>query len=113
LSTRTADVTRSGDVSGTGMPIVPREASRRPAGTSLVSEVYLGRQPIYDGLREIQAYELLYRGAARDTTALIADGDRASAEVMLKAFLEIGLQTSRHRGRCSSTSASRCWASIR
>jgi EAL and modified HD-GYP domain-containing signal transduction protein len=75
------------------MPSVSREVSRWPAGTSLVSEVYLGRQPIYDGLREIQAYELLYRGAARDTTALIADGDRASAEVMLKAFLEIGLQT--------------------
>ncbi len=75
------------------MPLVPLEPPRRPAGTSLVSEVYLGRQPIYDALREIQAYELLYRGAARDTTAVIPDGDRASAEVMLKAFLEIGLQT--------------------
>jgi hypothetical protein len=62
-------------------------------GSRLVSEVFLGRQPIYDGKREIQAYELLYRGAARDSTALIGDGDRASAEVMLKAFLEIGLQT--------------------
>lgn len=59
----------------------------------LVTEGYLGRQPIYDGRREIQAYELLYRGAARDTAAIISDGDRASAEVMLKAFLEIGLQT--------------------
>ena len=86
-------MTRSGNSSSTGIPIVPREASRWPAGASLVSEVYLGRQPIYDGLREIQAYELLYRGAARDTTAVISDGDRASAEVMLKAFLEIGLQT--------------------
>ena len=93
MSTRIADVTGSGNSSSTGMPIVPREVSRWPAGASLVSEVYLGRQPIYDGLREIQAYELLYRGAARDTTAVISDGDRASAEVMLKAFLEIGLQT--------------------
>ena len=93
MSTRTEDVTRPGNSSRTGMPIVPREVSRLPAGASLVSEVYLGRQPIYDGLREIQAYELLYRGAARDTTAVISDGDRASAEVMLKAFLEIGLQT--------------------
>ena len=75
------------------MPAAPTEVSRWPAGTSLVSEVFLGRQPIYDGLREIQAYELLYREAARDTTAVISDGDRASAEVMLKAFLEIGLQT--------------------
>jgi EAL and modified HD-GYP domain-containing signal transduction protein len=75
------------------MPLVPLEPSRWPAGTNLVSEVYLGRQPIYDPRREIQAYELLYRGAARDTTAVISDGDRASAEVILKAFLEIGLQT--------------------
>ncbi len=72
---------------------MPREVPRFPAERGLVSEVFLGRQPIYDSLREIQAYELLYRGAARDTTALISDGDRASAEVMLKAFLEIGLQT--------------------
>jgi len=81
------------DVGRTRKPLVPRELSRLPAETGLVSEVFLGRQPIYDALREIQAYELLYRGAARDTTALISDGDRASAEVMLKAFLEIGLQT--------------------
>jgi c-di-GMP phosphodiesterase len=59
----------------------------------MVSEVFLGRQPIYDAQREIQAYELLYRGAARDTSAVISDGDRASAEVVLKAFLEIGLNT--------------------
>lgn len=62
-------------------------------GPGLVTEAYLGRQPIYDARREIQAYELLYRGAAHHTTAIITDGDRASAEVMLKAFLEIGLQT--------------------
>lgn len=53
--------------------------------------VYLGRQPIYDAKREIRAYELLYRGAAGDTTARFTDADQASAEVMLKAFLEIGL----------------------
>jgi c-di-GMP phosphodiesterase len=64
-----------------------------PGQAALVSDIFIGRQPIYDAQREIQAYELLYRGAARDTTAMITDGDRASAEVMLKAFLEIGLQT--------------------
>ncbi|HXN49652.1 MAG TPA: HDOD domain-containing protein [Bryobacteraceae bacterium] len=93
MTTRIADAKRPGDSIGTALPVVRREISRLPAGTGLVSEVYLGRQPIYDALREIQAYELLYRGAARDTTAVISDGDRASAEVMLKAFLEIGLQT--------------------
>ncbi len=70
-----------------GMPLDIADA-RMP----LVSEAFLGRQPIYDAKREIQAYELLYRGAASDTTAKISDADQASAEVMLKAFLEIGLQ---------------------
>ena len=55
--------------------------------------VYLGRQPIYGANREIRAYELLYRRAAGDTTARFRDADRASAEVMLNAFLEIGLPT--------------------
>ena len=55
--------------------------------------VYLGRQPIYGANREIRAYELLYRGAAGDVTARFDDADQASAEVMLKAFLEIGLPT--------------------
>jgi EAL and modified HD-GYP domain-containing signal transduction protein len=55
--------------------------------------VYLGRQPIYGANRDIRAYELLYRGAASDITARFRDADQASAEVMLKAFLEIGLPT--------------------
>ena len=57
-----------------------------PAGS-----VYLGRQPIYGIDREIRAYELLYWQAQTDTSAPVDDGDRASADVMLKAFLEIGL----------------------
>src|SRR5450759_4624404 len=36
---------------------------------------------------------MIYRRAAGDTTALFLDADQASAEVMLKAFLEIGLPT--------------------
>jgi EAL and modified HD-GYP domain-containing signal transduction protein len=55
--------------------------------------VYLGRQPIYGANREIRAYELLYRRAASDTAAHFQDADQASADVMLKAFLEIGLLT--------------------
>jgi EAL and modified HD-GYP domain-containing signal transduction protein len=41
--------------------------------------------------REIHAYELLYRRAAHDTAAFVTDADQASADVILKAFLEIGL----------------------
>jgi c-di-GMP phosphodiesterase len=55
--------------------------------------VYIGRQPIYGPDREIRAYELLYRRNASDTTANFHNADQASADVMLKAFLEIGLPT--------------------
>lgn len=88
-----ADTAQSHDSDRTATPHASWKPQRLFSDTGLVSEVFLGRQPIYDAKREIQAYELLYRGAARDTTALISDGDRASAEVILKAFLEIGLQT--------------------
>jgi EAL and modified HD-GYP domain-containing signal transduction protein len=56
-------------------------------------ECFLGRQPIYDARREIRAYELLYRRNVADGAARISNGDQASAEVLLKAFLEIGLPT--------------------
>jgi EAL and modified HD-GYP domain-containing signal transduction protein len=60
---------------------------RNPAGGT----VYLGRQPIYGANRDIRAYELLYRRAATDTAADVQNADVASAQVMLQAFLEIGL----------------------
>lgn len=54
-------------------------------------ECFLGRQPIYDGNREIRAYELLYRHNVADSTASFTSGDEASAKVLLRAFIEIGL----------------------
>jgi EAL and modified HD-GYP domain-containing signal transduction protein len=54
-------------------------------------ECFLGRQPIYDARREIRAYELLYRRNALDGGAHFFNGDQASADVLLKAFFEIGL----------------------
>jgi EAL and modified HD-GYP domain-containing signal transduction protein len=55
------------------------------------NSVYLGRQPIYGPRREIRGYELLYRRCLGDNAARITDGDRASAEVLLKTIVEIGL----------------------
>src|ERR1051326_8034981 len=52
---------------------------------------FLGRQPIYDARRTIRAYELLYRRSDGEVGANFFSGDRASAGVLLKAFLEIGL----------------------
>ena len=54
--------------------------------------VYLGRQPIYGSNREIRGYELLYRRALGDNGARFSDANQATADVMLKAILEIGLQ---------------------
>ena len=51
----------------------------------------LGRQPIYDAARQIRGYELLYRHRASDTEADVLNPDQASASVVLKAFLELGL----------------------
>jgi EAL and modified HD-GYP domain-containing signal transduction protein len=53
---------------------------------------YLGRQPIYGPNREIRGYELLYRRGSGDRTAQFNDANHATADVMLKAILEIGLQ---------------------
>ena len=64
-----------------------------PAKLASEATAYVGRQPIYGANREIRGYELLYRRHASDTSASFQDADRASADVMLKAFLEIGLPT--------------------
>jgi EAL and modified HD-GYP domain-containing signal transduction protein len=53
--------------------------------------VYLGRQPIYGPDREIRAYELLYRRSLGDEVALVGDANQATADVLLKAIIEIGL----------------------
>ncbi len=49
-------------------------------------DALVGRQPIYDRNSRVVGYELLYRGAEAP-----ADGGSATAQVMLNAFLEIGL----------------------
>jgi EAL and modified HD-GYP domain-containing signal transduction protein len=62
-----------------------------PSAKICAEDVYLGRQPIYSVDRKIQAYELLYRGARTSQNAAVSHPDRASAEVLLEAFVEIGL----------------------
>ncbi len=54
-------------------------------------QVFIGRQPIYDRNLELYAYELLFR---RNDTANLAgdlDDDLATAQVVINAFLEFGL----------------------
>jgi EAL and modified HD-GYP domain-containing signal transduction protein len=55
-----------------------------------MSEIYIGRQPIYDRSLNLYAYELLFR-AATDNRADFVDGDQATTDVIVNTFLEIGL----------------------
>ena len=55
-----------------------------------MSDIFVGRQPIYDRELEVYAYELLFR-AAHSNVAQITDGDQATSAVIVNAFMEIGL----------------------
>ena len=53
----------------------------------------VGRQSIYDVNLDVFAYELLYRPAEGQNFAPSQfDGNKATSEVMLNTFLEIGLE---------------------
>jgi len=56
-----------------------------------VTEVFIGRQPIFDTQVQIVGYELLYRSATMNK-AEFADGNHATSAVISNAFLEIGLE---------------------
>ncbi len=54
-------------------------------------EVLVGRQPIYNQALEIVAYELLFRDSA-ENRARIINGDDATAQLLVNALVEIGLE---------------------
>ncbi|MGA7801649.1 MAG: HDOD domain-containing protein [Gammaproteobacteria bacterium] len=53
-------------------------------------DIFIGRQPIYDGALTVQGYELLFRSGP-DNHAVVANGDQATSQVILNAFVDIGL----------------------
>lgn len=56
------------------------------------SNVFLARQPIFDAGLNVHAYELLFR--SEDTSmANVIDGNVATSQVMINAFLEMGIET--------------------
>jgi EAL and modified HD-GYP domain-containing signal transduction protein len=62
-----------------------------------MERIFIGRQPILDSAGAIYGYELLHRRAAdgcgsNEDRAVIDDGDRISADMLLNAVLEIGIQ---------------------
>jgi EAL and modified HD-GYP domain-containing signal transduction protein len=55
-----------------------------------MSDIFIGRQPIYDRKLGVYAYELLFR-SEQSNAADITDGDKATSDVIVNTFLEIGL----------------------
>lgn len=59
---------------------------------SKLIDVYVGRQPVFNGQLQLFAYELLFRTNVEDNHAVIVGGDSASAQVMLHTFGDIGIK---------------------
>jgi EAL and modified HD-GYP domain-containing signal transduction protein len=56
-----------------------------------MSQFFVGRQPLLDRRMTTIGYELLFRSRQEATDAVFADGDAATASVLLNAVTEIGL----------------------
>lgn len=56
-----------------------------------MSEIFIGRQPIYDRDLVVYAYELLYRASTGDA-ANVVDDDRATSHVIMNTLTEFGLE---------------------
>lgn len=56
-----------------------------------MSDIFVGRQPIYDRQLNVVAYELLFRSRGDVNQAEITDGNQATSQVVHDAFMEIGL----------------------
>lgn len=57
-----------------------------------MKNVFVGRQPIFDGDLKVFAYELLYRAAQSATTSAgTIAGDAATTTTIINTFVEIGL----------------------
>src|SRR5258708_21003512 len=57
---------------------------------NFVERAFVGRQPIYRNGVDVFGYELLSRNSELNQAAF-TDGDRATAQLLLNTFLDIGL----------------------
>jgi len=51
----------------------------------------IGRQPIFNARAEVVGYELLYR-SSNENAAAFTDGDQATSDVLVNAFINVGLE---------------------
>ena len=57
-----------------------------------MSEVFVGRQPIYDRKLGVYAYELLFRSGEVNNSGGAVSADGATSQTIVNTFLEIGLE---------------------
>jgi len=57
-----------------------------------MSEIFIGRQPIFDDNFNLYAYELLYRNSPNAENNSNDDGDAATSQVLINTFMEMGLE---------------------
>lgn len=57
-----------------------------------MSEVFVGRQPIYDRKLAVYGYELLFRSSEVNNAAGAVSADGATSQTIVNTFLEIGLE---------------------
>ncbi len=57
-----------------------------------MTDIFIGRQPIFDKNMNVFAYELLFRNGMDSLNADVIDGDSATSQVLMNCFFEIGLQ---------------------
>jgi EAL and modified HD-GYP domain-containing signal transduction protein len=57
-----------------------------------MSDIYIGRQPIFNVDLNVYAYQLLFRNSEAEVTVNIVDDDIATSQVMLNTFVDIGLE---------------------
>src|SRR4051812_30514267 len=56
-----------------------------------MTEVYVGRQPIFDAEHTVVGYELLFRGSREASTAELPGADKATSQVIVNTFLDMGI----------------------
>jgi len=62
-----------------------------PADLASTTEIFVGRQAIFDIDLNVHAYELLFRDSDVDA-ANVVDGNQATSQVIINAFLEMGVE---------------------
>jgi len=63
----------------------------QPHNTDRLRDVYLARQPIFDANLNVVAYEVLFRNSVENRVT-IEDQNQATSELLVNAFIEIGLK---------------------